>query len=145
MSSLSSWRSVTRLALELRFELLIGDVLVLPHHHHRLAVQGRVLHDVARGFLRAAVERPSTCSSSSAALSGTTEYSMIGFDQLAAAGEASSSVCRVMAKKKAGLLAFGEQRLGGVAAEIGQGERIGALLGRSRKASRHRPSRHGGG
>ena len=31
-----------RLALELCLELLIGDVLVLPHHHHGLAVQRRV-------------------------------------------------------------------------------------------------------
>jgi hypothetical protein len=50
--------------------------------------------------------RVSTFSSSSAPFSGTTEYRISGFDQLAA---------------------FGEQRLGGALAEIVQGERVGAL------------------
>jgi hypothetical protein len=44
------------LALVLRLELGIGDVLVLPHHHDGFAVERRVLHDIGRSFLSTAVQ-----------------------------------------------------------------------------------------
>ena len=54
-----------RLARRLRFELGIGDVLVLPHHHHGLALPGRIRQQRCRGLLGAAVERPTLSKASS--------------------------------------------------------------------------------
>jgi hypothetical protein len=38
------------------FQLLVGDVLVLPHHHHRFTLPSRVDHEVVRGLLRTVVQ-----------------------------------------------------------------------------------------
>jgi hypothetical protein len=38
------------------FQLPVGNVLVLPHHHDRLTLPSRVDHKIARRFLRTAVQ-----------------------------------------------------------------------------------------
>src|SRR5262249_3971618 len=41
---------------EVLFHLLVGNVLVLPHHHDRFTLPSRVDHKVASRFLRTAVQ-----------------------------------------------------------------------------------------
>ena len=61
---------------------------------------------------------------------------MSGFDQVATDRRGELERVQRDGEEEGGLLAVGEQRLRGARAEIGGGERIGALLRRPRTASR---------